>query len=566
MTTAEKLAQLDAHSARVLRCGGPKAVEKQHALGKRTARERIELLMDTGTFTEVDRFVRHRCTAFGMGDKDIPADGVVTGYGKIDGRTVFVYAQDFTAQGGSLGEMHAAKICKIMDMALEAGCPVVGLCDSGGARIQEAVDALSGYGQIFYRNACSSGRIPQISVIMGPCAGGAVYSPALTDLIVMVEKESQMFITGPAVVAATTGEEISAEDLGGADTHTTMSGVAHLSARSEEEALGAVRCLLSYLPSKAGARPPLMDFTEHEELQPLLDTVIPDDSSLPYDMHDVVRILLDEDSVMELQPYYADNIITCFGRLGGHSVGVIANQPFSMGGSLDINASDKAARFIQLCDAFGIPLINLVDVPGFLPGADQEHAGIIRHGAKLLYVYSVAEVPKLTVVLRKAYGGSYLAMCSKDLGADFVYAWPTAEIAVMGAAGAANVVFRKEIQAAEDPKAARREKIQLYSEQFATPYMAASRGFVDLVIRPSETRARLLEALDPNDPESIDKRIFYTGILEVLELKRDMGIIPYTAMTYGLTAVISLLVVAIIVGISKLTSRPGQTDDGEGEP
>ena len=496
MTTAEKLAQLDAHSARVLRCGGPKAVEKQHALGKRTARERIELLMDTGTFTEVDRFVRHRCTAFGMGDKDIPADGVVTGYGKIDGRTVFVYAQDFTAQGGSLGEMHAAKICKIMDMALEAGCPVVGLCDSGGARIQAAVDALSGYGQIFYRNACSSGRIPQISVIMGPCAGGAVYSPALTDLIVMVEKESQMFITGPAVVAATTGEEISAEDLGGADTHTTMSGVAHLSARSEEEALGAVRCLLSYLPSKAGARPPLMDFTEHEELQPLLDTVIPDDSSLPYDMHDVVRILLDEDSVMELQPYYADNIITCFGRLGGHSVGVIANQPFSMGGSLDINASDKAARFIQLCDAFGIPLINLVDVPGFLPGADQEHAGIIRHGAKLLYVYSVAEVPKLTVVLRKAYGGSYLAMCSKDLGADFVYAWPTAEIAVMGAAGAANVVFRKEIQAAEDPKAARREKIQLYSEQFATPYMAASRGFVDLVIRPSETRARLLEALE----------------------------------------------------------------------
>ena len=496
MTTAEKLAQLDAHSARVLRCGGPKAVEKQHALGKRTARERIELLMDTGTFTEVDRFVRHRCTAFGMGDKDIPADGVVTGYGKIDGRTVFVYAQDFTAQGGSLGEMHAFHICQSAYMTLEPVFAVVPRYDAGGARIQEAVDALSGYGQIFYRNACSSGRIPQISVIMGPCAGGAVYSPALTDLIVMVEKESQMFITGPAVVAATTGEEISAEDLGGADTHTTMSGVAHLSARSEEEALGAVRCLLSYLPSKAGDRPPLMNFTEHEELQPLLDTVIPDDSSLPYDMHDVVRILLDEDSVMELQPYYADNIITCFGRLGGHSVGVIANQPFSMGGSLDINASDKAARFIQLCDAFGIPLINLVDVPGFLPGADQEHAGIIRHGAKLLYVYSVAEVPKLTVVLRKAYGGSYLAMCSKDLGADFVYAWPTAEIAVMGAAGAANVVFRKEIQAAEDPKAARREKIQLYSEQFATPYMAASRGFVDLVIRPSETRARLLEALE----------------------------------------------------------------------
>ena len=496
MTTAEKLAQLDAHSARVLRCGGPKAVEKQHALGKRTARERIELLMDTGTFTEVDRFVRHRCTSFGMGDKDIPADGVVTGYGKIDGRTVFVYAQDFTAQGGSLGEMHAAKICKIMDMALEAGCPVVGLCDSGGARIQEAVDALSGYGQIFYRNACSSGRIPQISVIMGPCAGGAVYSPALTDLIVMVEKESQMFITGPAVVAATTGEEISAEDLGGADTHTTMSGVAHLSARSEEEALGAVRCLLSYLPSKAGDRPPLMNFTEHEELQPLLDTVIPDDSSLPYDMHDVVRILLDEDSVMELQPYYADNIITCFGRLGGHSVGVIANQPFSMGGSLDINASDKAARFIQLCDAFGIPLINLVDVPGFLPGADQEHAGIIRHGAKLLYVYSVAEVPKLTVVLRKAYGGSYLAMCSKDLGADMVFAWPTAEIAVMGPDGAANIIFKKEIDSAADPAAARKEKLDAYRAEFATPYQAAKRGYVDDVIEPCETRQKVAAALN----------------------------------------------------------------------
>ena len=476
--------------------GGPKRVEKQHASGKMTARERITALLDPNSFVELDAFVEHRCTNFGMESMEAPGEGVVTGYGIIDNRLVYVYAQDFTVVGGSLGEMHAKKIWKVLDLAMEMGAPVIGLNDSGGARIQEAVDALAGYGGIFYRNTRASGVVPQISAIMGPCAGGAVYSPALTDLIVMVEKESQMFITGPAVVAATTGEEISAEDLGGADTHTTMSGVAHLSARSEEEALGAVRCLLSYLPSKAGARPPLMDFTEHEELQPLLDTVIPDDSSLPYDMHDVVRILLDEDSVMELQPYYADNIITCFGRLGGHSVGVIANQPFSMGGSLDINASDKAARFIQLCDAFGIPLINLVDVPGFLPGADQEHAGIIRHGAKLLYVYSVAEVPKLTVVLRKAYGGSYLAMCSKDLGADFVYAWPTAEIAVMGAAGAANVVFRKEIQAAEDPKAARREKIQLYSEQFATPYMAASRGFVDLVIRPSETRARLLEALE----------------------------------------------------------------------
>ena len=496
MTTSEKIAHLEAESARVLCCGGPKAVEKQHKLGKQTARERIEMLLDKGTFTEIDRFVRHRCTAFGMEEKDIPADGVVTGYGKVDGRTIFVYAQDFTAQGGSLGEMHAAKICKVMDMALEAGCPVVGLCDSGGARIQEAVDALSGYGQIFYRNACASGRIPQISVIMGPCAGGAVYSPALTDFIVMVEKESQMFITGPAVIAATTGEEISAEELGGADTHTTVSGVAHLAAGSEEEALQAVRRLLGYLPSKAGDNIPHLPYAAGDESRSQLESVIPDDSAMPYDVHDVIDAILDEGSAMELQPYYADNIVTCFGRLGGHSVGVIANQPFSMGGSLDVNASDKAARFIQFCDAFGIPLINLVDVPGFLPGADQEHAGIIRHGAKLLYVYSVAEVPKLTVVLRKAYGGSYLAMCSKDLRADFVYAWPTAEIAVMGAAGAANVVFRKEIQAAEDPAAARREKIELYSQQFATPYMAAARGFVDLVIHPSETRARLLEALN----------------------------------------------------------------------
>ena len=490
VTTAEKLAQLDAHSARVLRCGGPKAVEKQHALGKRTARERIELLMDTGTFTEVDRFVRHRCTSFGMGDKDIPADGVVTGYGKIDGRTVFVYAQDFTAQGGSLGEMHAAKICKIMDMALEAGCPVVGLCDSGGARIQEAVDALSGYGQIFYRNACSSGRIPQISVIMGPCAGGAVYSPALTDLIVMVEKESQMFITGPAVVAATTGEEISAEDLGGADTHTTMSGVAHLSARSEEEALGAVRCLLSYLPSKAGDRPPLMNFTEHEELQPLLDTVIPDDSSLPYDMHDVVRILLDEDSVMELQPYYADNIITCFGRLGGHSVGVIANQPFSMGGSLDINASDKAARFIRFCDCFNIPLITFEDVPGFLPGTVQEHNGIIRHGAKIVYAYAEATVPKVTLITRKAYGGAYIVMSSKPTGADVNLAYPQAEIAVMGAEGAVNILYRK-----STPEE-KQEIIKEYENKFSNPYRAAERGLIDEVIMPRDTRYKLAQALD----------------------------------------------------------------------
>ncbi|MCC8121536.1 MAG: methylmalonyl-CoA carboxyltransferase, partial [Oscillospiraceae bacterium] len=468
-TTADKLNLLEEKSAQILAQGGPKAVEKQHAKGKKTARERIDLLLDEGTVTAVDRVVSHRCSNFGMESKVIPADGVVTGYGKVDGRLVFVYAQDFTAQGGSLGEMHAAKICKVMDMALQAGAPVVGLNDSGGARIQEAVDALSGYGQIFYRNSLASGRIPQISVIMGPCAGGAVYSPALTDFILMVEKESQMFITGPAVIASTTGEEVTAEELGGADTHTTVSGVAHLSASTEEEVMEQVRAILSYLPSNADEKPPVLPYEKGDESRPALDTVIPDASNMPYDMLDVIEQIADEGTFFQTQPYFADNIITGFGRIGGRSVGFIANQPFVMGGSLDVNASDKAARFIQCCDAFNVPLVNLVDVPGFLPGVDQEHSGIIRHGAKLLYVYSVAEVPKITVVLRKAYGGSYLAMCSKDLGADHVYAWPTAEIAVMGAAGAANIIFSKDIKAAEDPAAARAQKVQEYSARFAPP-------------------------------------------------------------------------------------------------
>ncbi|MCD8211741.1 MAG: methylmalonyl-CoA carboxyltransferase [Oscillospiraceae bacterium] len=496
MSTADKLNQLDEKTAQVLAGGGEKAIEKQHSQGKNTARERIDLLLDPGTFTEIDRFVTHRCSNFGMESKFIPADGVVTGYGKVDGRLVFVYAQDFTAQGGSLGEMHAAKICKIMDMAVEAGAPVIGMNDSGGARIQEAVDALSGYGKIFYRNSLASGHIPQISLIMGPCAGGAVYSPALTDFIIMVEKESQMFITGPAVIASTTGEEISAEELGGADTQTSVSGVAHLSAASEEEAMEQVRSVLSYLPSNADEKPPVLPYEKGDETRPALDTIIPDSSNMPYDMLDVIEQIVDEGTFFQIQPNYADNIITGFGRVGGRSVGFIANQPFSMGGSLDVNASDKGARFIQCCDAFNVPVINLVDVPGFLPGVDQEQNGIIRHGAKLLYVYSVAEVPKITVVLRKAYGGSYLAMCSKDLGADHVYAWPTAEIAVMGASGAANVIFRKEIQAAEDPEAARNEKVQEYSDRFATPYVAAERGFVDMVIKPSETRAQIIQSLE----------------------------------------------------------------------
>ena len=495
MSTADKIQILEEKTAKIMEGGGQKAIDKQHALGKKTARERIDLLLDPGTFHETDRFVSHRCSNFGMEDKVFPDDGVVTGYGKIDDRLVFVYAQDFTVQGGSLGEMHAAKICKVMDMAMQAGAPIIGLNDSGGARIQEAIDALSGYGQIFYRNSLASGHIPQISVIMGPCAGGAVYSPALTDFILMVDKESQMFITGPAVIEATTGEEVTAEELGGADTHTTVSGVAHLSASTEEECLWQVRKILSYLPSNHDQKPPVLPYEEGDEDRPALDSIIPDNSMMPYDMLDVIDQIVDEGSFFQTQPYYADNIITGFGRIGGMPIGIIANQPFSMGGSLDVNASDKAARFIQCCDAFNVPLLNLVDVPGFLPGVDQEHSGIIRHGAKMLYTYSVAEVPKITVVLRKAYGGSYLAMCSKDLGADHVYAWPTAEIAVMGAAGAANIVFRKEIAASENPAETRAQKIKEYSDRFATPYVAAERGFVDMVIMPSETRERVMVAL-----------------------------------------------------------------------
>ncbi|MDR1603873.1 MAG: acyl-CoA carboxylase subunit beta [Gracilibacteraceae bacterium] len=480
-------------TAKVRQGGGAKAIEKQHNMGKQTARERIQFLLDEGSFSELDVFVSHRCDS--LQGKEIPGDGVVTGYGAIDGRKVFVFAQDFTTQGGALGEMHAQKICKVLDMAAAAGAPVIGLNDSGGARIQEAVDALAGYGQIFYRNSIYSGKIPQISVVMGPCAGGAVYSPALTDFILMVEKESQMFITGPAVILATTGEEVTGEELGGANTHTSVSGVAHIAAASEAEALQTVRRILSYLPSSAQEQPPVLPYTPGDEERPVLDTLVPDSSRSPYDIHEVIDQVFDQDSFLEIQPYYADNIVVGFARLGGRSVGIIANQPFSMGGCLDVNASDKASRFIQCCDAFNVPLVNLVDVPGFLPGVDQEYTGIIRHGAKLLYVYSVAQVPKLTVVLRKAYGGSYLAMCSKDLRADMVYAWPTAEIAVMGAEGAVNVIYRKEIDAAEDKAAARAEKLQSYAERYETPYVAAERGFVDMLIRPADTRRYLIEGL-----------------------------------------------------------------------
>jgi len=507
MTTAEKIEQLDRKDTKILAQGGEKAVSRQHALGKLTARERIELLLDAGSFREVDRYVTHRCADFGMGDKEIASDGVVTGYGCIEGRQVCVFAQDFTSLGGSMGEMNARKICKIMDMAERIGAPIIGLNDSGGARIQEGVDSLSGYGGIFYRNAIYSGRVPQVSVIMGPCAGGAVYSPALTDLIIMVEGKSQMFITGPTVVESTTGETVTAEELGGAFVQTAKSGVSHLMAATEEDALEYVRRFLGYLPSCAGSKPPRARYEPGDETRPALDAMIPDNDRRPYDVKEIIRELVDADSFFELQGMYANNIVTGFGRMAGRSIGIIANQPCALGGCLNINASDKAARFIQMCDAFEVPLLNLVDVPGFLPGVDQEHQGIIRHGAKLLYTYSVAEVPKITVILRKAFGGSYLAMCSKDMGADLVIAWPTAQIAVMGADGAANVIFRREIDAAKDPESKRHEMIEIYSAKFATPYAAAGRGYVDIVAKPSMTRAQIIDALEAMDNKRRERRI-----------------------------------------------------------
>jgi Carboxyl transferase domain. len=477
--------------------GGADKVEKQHQKGKLTARERIEKLLDEDSFVEIDAFVEHRCIDFGMENQRIPGEGVVTGYGTIDGRLVYVYAQDFTVLGGSLGEYHAKKITKIMDMAVKMGAPLIGLNDSGGARIQEGVDALSGYGNIFFRNTLASGVIPQISVIMGPSAGGAVYSPALTDFIFMVDKTSQMFITGPQVIKAVTGEDVSAEELGGSITHSTKSGVAHFRAANDEECLEMVRTLLSYLPSNNLEDPPQhMINDDINRLSDRLMEIIPDNPNKPYDMKEIISEIVDDGIYLESQSMYAENIITAFARLNGRTIGIIANQPKILAGCLDINASDKASRFIRFCDAFNIPLLNIVDVPGFLPGTNQEYGGIIRHGAKMLYAYSEATVPKVTLIVRKAYGGAYLAMCSKDLGADIVLAWPTAEIAVMGPDGAANIVFKNEIKSSDDPVAARNEKIKEYRENFANPYRAAARGYVDDVILPSETRPRLISAFD----------------------------------------------------------------------
>lgn len=488
-TTLEKIKNLNVLNEKIMTAGGSKRIEKQHASGKMTARERIASLLDPDTFVELDRFITHRCTNFNMEKIEAPCEGVVTGFGTINGRLVYVFSQDFTVLGGSLGEMHAAKICKMLDLAMKVGAPVIGINDSGGARIQEAVDALSGYGKIFYRNTLASGVIPQISVIMGPCAGGAVYSPALTDFVYMVQDTSQMFITGPQVIKTVTGEEVSAQQLGGAMTHNSVSGVAHFMAENDAECMEQIRRLLSFIPSNNLDTPPVIQFNDDpQRVVEELNSIIPDNPNQSYDAKQIIAGIVDNSDFYEIQPYFAQNIITAFARMDGQTIGIIANQPKTMAGCLDINASDKASRFIRFCDAFNIPLLNIVDVPGFLPGTSQEYGGIIRHGAKLLYAYSEATVPKVTLVTRKAYGGAYLAMCSRDLGADQVIAWPTAEIAVMGPAGAANIIFRNDadIQA----------KTEEYSNNFATPYQAAKRGFVDMVIEPRETRPVLINAFN----------------------------------------------------------------------
>ena len=489
----DKIQELQKRREKIEAGGGTKRVAAQHAKGKKTARERIEALLDAGSFVELDAFVEHRCHELGMAEVEAPGEGVVTGYGTVEGRMVYVFAQDFTVIGGSLGEMHAAKICKAMDMAMKVGCPLIGINDSGGARIQEGVDALSGYGDIFYRNTLASGVIPQISVIMGPCAGGAVYSPALTDFVIMTDKTSNMFITGPQVIKAVTGEDVSSEELGGSLVHCEKSGVAHFRFPDETGTIAGIKRLLSFLPQNNLEDPPLAEAAEPPVSS--LAEIIPDSSNKPYDIRKVIEGVFDAGDFFEVHQEYAKNIVTCFARLGGRSVGIVANQPAVMAGVLDIDASDKAARFIRFCDAFNIPLVTFSDTAGYLPGVSQEHGGIIRHGAKLLYAYSEATVPLLTVIVRKAYGGAYIAMCSKHLGADQVFAWPSAEIAVMGPEGAANIIFKKEIEGASDPAEKRKEMIEEYKKSFANPYKAAIRGYVDDVIDPSQTRERLMAAL-----------------------------------------------------------------------
>ena len=495
-TSEERLERLQRMRRQALLGGGAVRIERQHAWGKLTARERLDLLLDAGSFVELDAFVTHRSTEFGLDEQLILGDGVVTGHGTIDGRLVFVFSQDFTVFGGSLSEAYAEKIVKIMDLAMKVGAPVVGLNDSGGARIQEGVASLAGYAWIFTRNVLASGVIPQISVIMGPCAGGAVYSPAITDFTIMVEGTSYMFVTGPNVVKTVTHEEVDSEFLGGALTHTTKSGVAHLAAPDEATALDHVRRLLSFLPqNNLGDPPPLPTRDPADRCDNALDVIVPDDPAKPYDMHDVIGRIVDDGDLFEIQPGWAANIIVGFAHLGGRSVGIVAQQPAVLAGALDIESSVKAARFVRTCDAYNVPLVTLIDVPGFLPGVNQEHGGIIKEGAKLLYAYCEATVPKVSVITRKAYGGAYDVMSSKHVRGDINYAWPTAEIAVMGAEGAVNILFKDQIAKADDPVVERKRLVADYEAQFNHPYVAASRGWIDDVILPSQTRPRLIAAL-----------------------------------------------------------------------
>ncbi len=497
MRIEERFEQLDRLKEQALLGGGAKKIEKQHEKGKLTARERIELLLDPGSFREIDMFVVHRCDHFGMEKKRVPGDGVVTGFGSIDGRLVYMLSEDFTVFGGSLSMAYAEKICKIQDLAIRNGAPIIALKDSGGARIQEGVDSLAGYAEIFLRNVLASGVVPQISAIMGPCAGGAVYSPALTDFVFMVDQTSHMFLTGPGVIKTVTHEEVTFEELGGAMTHNTKSGVAHFFASSEPQCISMIRELFSYLPSNNMEDPPLSSSKDDpNRTNDELDHIVPESSTKPYDMKEVVRMIVDGGKFLEVQPHYAQNLLVGFSRLNGRPVGIVANQPSVLAGVLDINSSVKGARFVRFCDCFNIPIVTFVDVPGFLPGTAQEHGGVIKHGAQLMYAFCEATVPRLTVITRKAYGGAYCVMNSKHLRADINFAWPTAEIAVMGPAGAVNILYKNEIQEASNPDEMKKKKTDEYTEKFANPFIAANKGYIDNIIKPSRTRPRLIEALE----------------------------------------------------------------------
>jgi propionyl-CoA carboxylase beta chain len=496
-TVKEKIQKLRELKDQAKLGGGKERIEEQHKRGKLTARERIEQLLDPNSFVELDPFVVHICTDFGMADKKIPGDGVVTGYGTIEGRLVYLFSQDFTVFGGSLGEMFAKKVCKIMDLAMKAGVPIIGINDSGGARIQEGAPSLAGYGDIFFKNVLASGVIPQISAIMGPCAGGAVYSPALTDFIIMVDKTSHMFITGPEVIKTVLAQEVTFEELGGARVHNQTSGVAHFMANNEEEGINIIKKLFSYLPSNNMEDPPIVETGDDpNRTDEHLAEIIPDDPDKPYDMKEIILNVVDNGDFLEVQPLWAPNIVIGFARLNGRPVGVVANQPKYFAGTLDIKSTTKAGRFVRFCDCFNIPVVTFVDVPGLLPGIDQEHGGIIRHGSKLLYAYIEATVPKITVITRKAYGGAYVVMGSKHSGGDINYAWPTAEIAVMGPEGAINIIFRKELAAAKDPAEKRAELVREYKEKFSNPYVAQQKAYIDDVIEPAHTRPRLISALE----------------------------------------------------------------------